>query len=185
MKHKVYQLEDLDQQRLCEYVKLSVAKFEHLFGGRECATEFYYLYNFFSIASCNQETYNLYTQVVDCVRDYAELNGLPDEQVWLQSWINFHRQDDVLKSHSHDFPLHGYITLSNQKTDTVFTDGENGSELWRIENKPLQVYLGPGRIHHHVEVREDFDDERITLGFDVQMKDMISDNFSFIPIALC
>ena len=76
-------------------------------------------------------------------------------------------------------------TLTNHKSDTVFTDGENGSELWRIENKPLQVYLGPGRIYHHVEVKEDYDDERITLGFDVQMKDMISDNFSFIPIALC
>ena len=185
MKHNVYQLNNLDQDKLIEYVKLSVAKFEHLFGGREFATEFYYLYNFFTIASCQQEVYNLYTQVVDCVRDYVEINGLPDEQVWLQSWINNHKQDQVLKSHCHDFPLHGYITLTNHKSDTVFTDGENGSELWRIENKPLQVYLGPGRIYHHVEVKEDFDDERITLGFDVQMKDMISDNFSFIPIALC
>ena len=53
-----------------------------------------------------------------------------------------------------------------------------------MENKPLQVYIGPGRMHHHVEVKEDFDDERITLGFDLQLSDTISENFSFIPIQL-
>lgn len=182
MDYKLYNINtgEIDQKELLNYVQMSVAKFNHLYGGIDHATEFYYLYNFFSIASCNKNVYRLYLSLVNCIRDFI---GKQDN-VWLQTWMNVHRQSDVLKSHSHAYPYHGYISLSSHNTHTVFTDGHDGKEIYRVENLPLQVYIGPGYRHHHVEVIDDYDDERITLGFDLQLTDTISENFSFIPIVL-
>ena len=38
--------------------------------------------------------------------------------------------------------------------------------------------------HHYVDVLEDYTDKRITFGFDIQTDDLVTGNFSFIPIAL-
>jgi hypothetical protein len=56
--------------------------------------------------------------------------------------------------------------------------------MYEVQNEPGQIYLGPGHRYHHVRVDEDYDNERITLGFDLQDSNMISENFSFIPIIL-
>jgi len=174
----------INQERLIEYVNLSVDKFNHLYGGMEHATKYYYLYNFFSIASCNIEVYELYLSLVDCIRHYFNLYEISKNNVWIQSWMNVHKQDDVLKSHSHAYPYHGYITLTNHNTHTVFTDDHDGNELYRIINNPLQIYIGPGYRHHHVSVVEEYTDDRITIGFDVEINNAITDNFSFIPVIL-
>lgn len=176
--YKLYQI-DVNLSELTEYIKLSNSKFYHLFG-RNNSTDFYYMYNFFSIASCNEHVYKLYKELLRCIRDYTT----PKDNLWMQSWINLHRKDEVLKSHSHDFPIHGYITITDQKTTTVFTDSQNGNIMYEVQNKPGQIYLGPGYRYHHVRVDEDYDDERITLGVDLQDSNMISENFSFIPIIL-
>jgi hypothetical protein len=126
----------------------------------------------------------LYLEVVKAVKNFFQLHNISSDSVWLQTWMNIHKETEVLKSHSHDYPIHGYISLTNHNTDTVFTDGHDGKEIYRIENKPLQLYLGPGYRHHHIEVRESYSDERITLGFDIQLDDVITENFSFIPIVL-
>lgn len=176
--YKLYQL-NVDQNKLIEYVKISRDKFNYLYRGFEHATKFYYLYNFFTIASCNSTVYELYLQLLNCFRDYGV-----ESSAWMQCWMNIHKQDQVLTSHSHDYPIHGYVSLSSHNTSTVFTDSHNGTELYRIDNKPMQVYIGPGHRHHHVVVNQSYDDERITLGFDLQLSDTITENFSFIPIVL-
>lgn len=183
--YKLYQINpDVNHEKLVKYVDMSKSKFEHLFDDKTHNTGFYYLYNFFSIASCNKDVYKLYLAIVDCIRDYFEENNISKESVWMQMWMNIHSKEEVLQSHSHDFPYHGYFSLTPQNTDTVFQDGLHGKELYRIKNKPYQVYFGPGFRHHYVDVLEDYTDKRITFGFDVQTKDMVTGNFSFIPIAL-
>lgn len=184
--YQIYNIgsENINQSKLIDYVNLSVDKFNHLYGGMDHATKYYYLYNFFSIASCNYDVYQLYLSLVDCIRHYFNFYEIEKNQVWIQSWMNVHKQDEVLKSHSHAYPYHGYITLTNQNTHTVFTDDYEGEELYRIVNFPLQIYIGPGYRHHHVSVMKPFDGERITLGFDIEINNTISDNFSFIPITL-
>lgn len=174
----------INQKKLIEYVNLSVDKFNHLYQGFEHKTEYYYLYNFFTIASCNPEVYELYCSLVKCIRHYFDLYEIPKTNVWLQSWMNTHKQNDVLKSHSHAYSYHGYISLSDHLTYTVFTDDHDGNELYRVTNYPLQVYMGPGYRHHHVETAESFSDNRITLGFDIEINNTISENFSFIPVIL-
>lgn len=183
--YQIYNLpRTLNQSELIEYSKMSKDKFNHLYRGFEHSTQFYYLYNFFTIASCNSQVYNLYQELLKCIRHYFNLYDIEKNNVWLQSWMNIHKSEEVLKSHSHDYPIHGYISLSSHVTDTVFTDDYNGSELYRVRNNPMQVYIGPGHRHHHVSIVEPYDDERVTIGFDIQNFNTVTDNFSFIPIVL-
>ena len=186
--YKLYEIDPIhcgiDHDKLVQYVDMSKAKFEHLFDDKTHNTGFYYLYNFFSIASCNKNTYNLYLAIVKCIKDYFEVNNIPKDNVWMQMWMNIHDKDQVLKSHSHDFPYHGYFSLTPQKTDTVFQDKINGKELYRIQNNPYQVYIGVGNRPHYVDVLEDYTDKRITFGFDIQTNELVTGNFSFIPIVL-
>lgn len=142
-------------------------------------------YNMFGVNSCNQWFYDIYTSLISTIREYHKLANIEiPPQLWLQTWINSHKPNQVLKTHNHEWPLHGYISIEPKKSDTVFTDKPNGTELYRINNKVGQIYLGPGSRFHHVEVLEPFEGERITFGFDLEHRDRIFDNIGFMPIIL-
>jgi len=142
-------------------------------------------YNVYSVCSCNQWFYNIYKNLVTGIREYHTLSNTPiPSQLWMQSWINSHTPKQVLKSHNHDWPLHGYISIEPMKSCTVFTDKPNGKELYRVENKVGQIYIGPGYRFHHVEMLEPFAGERITFGFDLENRDRIIDNMGLIPIII-
>jgi hypothetical protein len=142
-------------------------------------------YNLYGLCSCNEWFYEIYRSQVHAVREYFKLtNTEVPNQLWLQSWINSHTQRQVLKTHNHDWPWHGYISIDPKKSFTVFTDKPNGKELYRIENEVGQLYLGPGHRFHHVEVAEPFEGERITFGFDLEFRDRIFDNIGFMPVLL-
>lgn len=116
----------------------------------------YHKYNVFALTAPSTAWYSLYKELRNFVRGI-----LGDERpLWFQSWINYHKCDEVLDWHGHEFDYHGYICIDPKKTNTVF-------EEWTIENKPGQIYFGPGNIHHKVEVLEPFDGVRTTLGFDI------------------
>jgi len=80
----------------------------------------------------------------------------------MQSWLNFHSSDEVLKKHSHEWPFHGYISVDPKSTTTVF-------EKYEIENKIGQIYIGPGGkgYEHYVRVNNPYEGKRITIGFDI------------------
>jgi hypothetical protein len=142
-------------------------------------------YNVFGVCSCNQWFYEIYKSLIGLIKEYHKAEGLEvPSQLWLQSWINSHTTNQVLRTHNHDWPLHGYISIEPKKSHTVFTDKPNGKELYRIENKVGQIYLGPGYRFHHVEVLEPFEGERITFGYDLEHRDRIFDNMGFFPIIL-
>lgn len=142
-------------------------------------------YNVYGLCSCNEWFYNIYQTQIEVIREYFRLtNTEVPNQLWLQSWINSHTPNQVLKTHNHDWPWHGYISIDPKKSFTVFTDKPNGKELYRIENKVGQIYMGPGWRFHHVEVVEPFEGERITFGFDLEYRDRIFDNIGFMPIIL-
>ena len=94
----------------------------------------------------------------ESLRDYIG----DDRPLWMQSWINFHKQDAVLNKHGHDWDFHGYISVNPKDTTTVF-------EQYEIKNKKGQIYIGPGRegYEHYIRVDNPYKGERITIGFDI------------------
>ena len=111
-------------------------------------------YNVFGLTSPTQVFYDLFKELRGFVYDYT------DDDLWIQSWVNYHMPDQVLKWHNHQWPIHGYISIRPHKTKTVF-------ENYEIKNEIGNVYIGPGNRHHEVQVLEPFDTPRITIGFDI------------------
>ena len=83
---------------------------------------------------------------------------------------------EVLKWHTHEWPIHGYISIRPHKTRTVFEDH-------KVINEVGNIYIGPGHQYHKVEVDEDFDTPRITIGFDLLTEDCyhLNSNLGLMP----
>lgn len=131
--------------------------FKELFPDKD-STWTYNLYNVFSLTACSTHFYNIYKELRDVIRSrLGETRPL-----WIQSWINYLRYEELnlLDWHGHNFEYHGYISIEPKKTNTVF-------ENYSIENKVGQIYFGPGERIHKVEAIESYIGERITLGFDI------------------
>lgn len=118
-------------------------------------TKSYYEYNIFSATAGSVYFYNLFKELRDIIR--TELPGSP---LWIQAWINYHTQDQVLDWHDHAWNYHGYISIDPKLTITEF-------ENYSIENKVGQIYFGPGNRLHRVKTVEPFNDYRITIGYDI------------------
>ena len=126
-------------------------------------------YNLFGITSPTRVFYDLFTELRGFVYDYQS------DDVWMQSWVNYHMPDEVLKWHNHEWDYHGYISIRPHNTVTVFEDKE-------IKNEIGNVYIGPGNRYHEVKVIEDYDTPRITIGFDLTLTPTTaSANIGLIP----
>ena len=148
-------------------------KHQLLFNKKD-STWSYDKYNLFSITSYNLLFYYLLKELKLHIRSYIG----DDRPAWFQSWINFHKQSDVLKKHSHDWDFHGYICVDPKDTTTVF-------EQYEIKNKKGQIYIGPGRkgYEHYVRVNNPYEGERITIGFDVMFEcNKDTKNVGLIPL---
>jgi len=129
--------------------------FEEAFPGKDSTWSFD-KYNIFSLTAPSWTFYQVYKELRTLVR--SELGDTRD--LWIQSWVNYHTQDQLLHRHHHEFEYHGYIAIEPKTTKTVFDDYE-------ILNKPGQIYFGPGNRYHYVEATEPFDGIRTTIGFDI------------------
>jgi len=118
-------------------------------------TKNYYKYNIFSVTAGSIYFYTLYRELRNIIR--AEI---PDGPLWMQEWVNLHTEDQVLDWHNHFWLYHGYISIDPKNTITEF-------KSYVIENKPGQIYFGPGDRLHRVKVIEPYDDVRITIGYDI------------------
>ena len=127
-------------------------------------------YNVFGLTSPTQVYYDLFNELRGFVYDYTK-----PKQLWMQAWVNYHMPDQVLQWHNHEWPIHGYISIRPHKTKTVF-------EGYEIDNEVGNVYIGPGNTYHRVEVLEDYNTPRITLGFDLLTDPtQCSNNIGLIP----
>lgn len=143
--------------------------------GTTDSTWAYDRYNIFTLTSPSILFYDLFKELSECIRDHAG----HDKPIWMQSWINFHKQDEVLDWHGHPWPYHGYISVDPKKSRTCFRE-------WEIENKIGQIYIGPSSLNelyqHKVEVDEPYDGYRITIGFDCTETPKHNSVLQFIPI---
>ena len=168
MHHKLYKSQVvLDNQR----VMISILNNAIPSLGGIDSTWSYDKYNVFGLTSPTQVYYDLFNELRGFVYDYT---GDVD-RLWMQSWDNYHMPDQVLRWHNHHWPIHGYISIRPHKTKTVF-------EGYEIDNEVGNIYIGPGNRYHRVEVLEDYDTPRITLGFDLLTDPTkVSENLGLIP----
>lgn len=141
------------------------------------STRSFYCYNIFSLTSGDPYFYVIYQQIVAAIRDRVG----DDRPLWMQCWLNYHKENEVLNWHNHDTThtfLHGYLSVDPKNTVTEFRD-------FTIENKVGNLYVGRTGLEHRVVVREPYDDIRITLAFDVaecKRDNNLMHNLSFIPV---
>lgn len=134
-------------------------------------TKVYPIYNIFNATSTDLLMYKLYSELKTCVRDQLGY----DRPLWMQAWLNFQTEKQLLDWHNHDWQWHGYICIDPKNTKTVWKDFE-------IHNKIGQIYFGDGGKEHAVQAIDPFDGYRITLGFDItDIPDVISTNFGLTP----
>jgi hypothetical protein len=129
-------------------------------------------YNIFTEVS-TEEMYDLYSAVKAIIRTH-----IPGSRLWMQAWLNVHKQNECLDWHHHNFPYHGYISIDPKNTTTEFSK-------WKVMNAVGNIYFGPGgeANAHRVVVKEAYDDYRITIGFDVHnISSAVQGQNKFIPI---
>lgn len=135
-------------------------------------TKFYDLYNIFAVTAGDEYFKKLFKELKTIIFDYSKT----DKSLWMQSWINYHKQDQCLDWHDHFWKFHGYISIDPKKTKTIFKDG------FEIENEVGNIYIGPCNLEHKVIVNKPYEGNRITLGFDVIDNTFDNPNISFIPL---
>jgi hypothetical protein len=139
----------------------------------------YNVYNLFAVSAGYEMFFNLYQDLKYIVREYLQT----DEPLWMQSWANYHYENDLLDWHAHfGWECHGYISIDPKNSTTMF-------EGFEIDNEVGNIYIGPSTVQHKVYSNDQYDGHRITCGFDVGSKDVLLDmqeknaiNISFMPI---
>lgn len=130
----------------------------------------YKKYNIFSITSDSIFWYRLYEELVSFIEDYLTINNtFMNQGKWMEAWINYHTEDEVLDWHDHSYSLHGYISINPESTTTLFRDYE-------IINEIGNIYIGPGMREHKVQVNSPLVSPRVTVGFDVALEESIKGN---------
>lgn len=158
LNYKIYRSETVVkfQKEMIEELERALFIFKNEFPDKD-PTWGYKFYNTFSATAPSILFYNLFNELKTVIREYAGHN----KPLWVQSWINYHYPNEVLDWHDHNWPFHGYISIDPKLSRTVFED-------YFVNNKIGNIYIGPGKRKHKVEVLEDFITPRITLGFDVR-----------------
>jgi len=180
-----YIVEHLEEIR--ESCEQAVERINNLINTGEEQTDvtwFYQRYNIFSVRTGDIHFYNIFKELVEAISTYfKDMQVEDDGQVWMQSWLNHHKQNEVLGKHDHASPVHGYICLDPKTTKTVFYDNTVESNvLYELKNVPGQIYIGPGKRDHAVINTDDYDGYRLTMGFDID--DDFTYNLGLIPIIL-
>ena len=134
----------------------------------------YGLYNIFAVTAGDEYFYKLFLDLKKIVKEYNN----NEENLWMQSWINYHKSHEVLNWHNHSWLFHGYISIDPKNTRTLFEDGTE------IKNEVGNIYIGPCNLKHKVVVDKPYEGNRITLGFDIINKNFkkYNDKISFIPL---
>jgi len=141
------------------------------------STESYPEYNIFGSLGGSPAGWRLYRELVAGIKRVC--GG--SKPIWMQAWLNFHMPDEVLDWHTHEWMLHGYVSIDCKNTRTVF--GYNGPEIdYSIDNEDGNIYIGPGNRWHKVEVLEAYETPRITIAFDVTDVPKLSKNRGLMPV---
>ena len=165
-----------NQASIVKSVDKAFIRFNKIFNNAN-STGVYNRYNIFSIGAGDLYFYTIYQLIVAAARDRVG----DDRPLWMQCWLNYHKEDEVLDWHDHanEILLHGYLSIEPRNTVTEFRE-------FAIENKVGNLYVGLSGLEHRVRVCEPYEGIRITIAFDIiesqSQKNSAEYNLSFIPI---
>jgi len=153
--------------------------FEKLFENSS-STLLYHKYNMACLTFGSKLYNRMFLDLQKIAREFSNTK----EELWFQSWLNFHKQDQVLNWHNHYCQFHGYISIDPKNTETQF-------ENYTIKNEIGNLYIGePNK--HRVNVLSPYKGNRITIAFDVVSEKQILEiydkygnvdvNVGFIPL---
>ena len=126
-----------NKTQIFDHLDTAHGVFKKIFSDNNDSTWSYNLYNVFALTAPSTIFYNIYKELGTFVRSKIG----DDRPLWIQAWLNYHRPDECLTRHGHEFDWHGYISIDPKSTQTIFDN-------WTIDNKPGQIYLGPGHAEH-------------------------------------
>jgi len=170
-----------------EYANLAHQRFNFAYGNKtsfnqNSSTWFYRYYNITCLTFGSSLYYKLFSDLQNLFKEITN-NKKP---LWYQSWLNFHKPNEVLDWHNHyECLLHGYISIDPKESETEFED-------YKIKNEIGNVYIGKPEKKHKVNVLKPYDGHRITIAFDIIDEDNVNSiykkygnidiNTGFIPI---
>ena len=67
----------------------------------------YRFYNVFALTTPSPLFWELFQELKYIVEQQFDYHG----PKWIQCWLNYHKQDEVLDWHNHAFPMHGYVSI--------------------------------------------------------------------------
>jgi hypothetical protein len=174
-----------NKNHFIEYANLAHERYKIAYGNKfnnVSSTWFYRYYNITCLTVGSILYYKMFYDLQKIIRKISKTK----KPLWYQSWLNFHKQNEVLNWHDHtDCIFHGYISIDPKESETEF-------ENYKIKNKTGNLYIGPGEKKHKVNILKPFDGHRITIAFDVLSENEIKNiykkgnniniNTSYIPI---
>lgn len=179
--YKLYDIDDglhLNLNQVKYESKIAHAKYLKYFKElNESSTWGYKYYNLFCLTAGSIQFYNIFQCIKEASLDYL---GNKTENLFMESWINYHKPDEILDWHDHkNYLCHGYLSIDPKNTITEFKN-------YKITNKPGQIYIGPSERLHRVVMNEPFNGVRITIAFNITNLETLSRasdlNFSLIPV---
>jgi predicted RNA binding protein YcfA (HicA-like mRNA interferase family) len=111
---------------------------------------------------------------------FHQLNDLPDEQFYIQCWLNFYRKGEFIDWHAHWDPhyksWHGFYCVSGKGSHTTYKLPPDHKKEVVIPTVMNQIVLSKsdGDIHRSSDWKEDY--PRITIAFDIVPGKMISES---------
>lgn len=170
---------DINLSQFKYQISIAHTKYLHFFKDVNISSTWgYKLYNLFSLTAGSTQFYRIFTTIKSTILDYLQTG--PDN-LFMECWVNYHKQNEVLDWHDHDknYFCHGYLSIDPKNTITEFKD-------YSIVNKIGQIYIGPSGKLHRVVAKDSFSDNRITIAFNVihleNMKKITVTNLGYIPL---
>ena len=176
-----------NEKHFIEYADLAHERFKFAYGNvfnQPSSTWFYRYYNITCLTFGSVLYYKMFSDLQKIIRKFSKTK----RPLWYQSWLNFHKQEDVLDWHNHiECLFHGYISIDPKESETEF-------ENYKIVNKTGDIYIGDPYKKHRVNILKPFIGNRITIAFDVISEKEINTiykkhgklniNTGFIPIMI-
>jgi hypothetical protein len=135
------------------------------------------LYEAYNIFLCHAPGfYEVYSKVVESFKQ-KQPNW---NQYAIAGWVNVYEKEGFLDWHyhgsdpyNHDHRWHGYVCVNAEPSKTMYMDITTKKLVETIENKNGQLVLNPAGIAHRTTPWKDETEPRITIAFDISLREQI------------